>query len=267
MIKRLLVAIPNYNNARYIKETIDSVYIQEFRCEDFTLSIEVVVFDNSSTDNSLDVLKDYENITIIVNDKNIGAIANHNKCIEYAISERYDYLKILSSDDVLVQGALLLQAKLLYEMNVSFVTCDMYITNEELKQERSYQFFSGDDSGLCMFREIQNLCFEKCDNLIGGPSNLLVDVASIGGVRYPENYKWVSDLAFALKLLNNGCYYNVREALFYYRRHDSTDSGNLNCKYLRNKEILFLMWERKQYYWIAHRVIKYIRKLFGRNNA
>lgn len=55
MNPKVSVIIPNYNHAPYLKQRIDSVLNQTF--QDF----EVIILDDCSTDNSWEVIKDYEN--------------------------------------------------------------------------------------------------------------------------------------------------------------------------------------------------------------
>lgn len=50
---KLSVIIPNYNNQKYIKECLDSILNQTF--QDF----EIVIVDDCSTDNSVDIIKRY----------------------------------------------------------------------------------------------------------------------------------------------------------------------------------------------------------------
>lgn len=47
------IIIPNYNKEPYIKECLDSVFKQNFK------DYEVIFIDDASTDNSLDIIKNY----------------------------------------------------------------------------------------------------------------------------------------------------------------------------------------------------------------
>ena len=121
---KILIAIPNYNNAHYICETIDSVLNQQI--ED--ASIDIVVFDNKSTDNSVDLIEDKygQLVKVIINPANVGAVKNHNICIDYARINNFDFLKMLSSDDVLMPGILSTQlAALISNTDIPLATCNM----------------------------------------------------------------------------------------------------------------------------------------------
>ena len=49
--KKISVIIPNYNYARYLDQAIESVLVQSYE------NIELIVVNNGSTDNSLEVLE------------------------------------------------------------------------------------------------------------------------------------------------------------------------------------------------------------------
>ncbi|GAA5786465.1 glycosyltransferase [Chitiniphilus shinanonensis] len=89
------VAVMSYNNARYIGQTIESVLAQT------GVSFELLVFDDQSTDDTLEVLaryRDHPNFRYEVNPQHLGAIGNYNRCVE-AGSGRY--VVVLGSDEVI----------------------------------------------------------------------------------------------------------------------------------------------------------------------
>ena len=94
-MKTLSVIIPNYNNAKYLPQCIDSVLSQDYPLE------EIVIYDDLSTDNSREILKEYA-------DKNPGKIrlilAEENKGVSVARdiairSCRSEYVTTLDADD------------------------------------------------------------------------------------------------------------------------------------------------------------------------
>jgi glycosyltransferase involved in cell wall biosynthesis len=103
---KLSVCIPVYNGAEFIKEAIDSVLTQEFK--DF----ELVIVDNCSTDNTIDIIRSYTDsrIKLFINKSNIGMIPNWNKAMEHAIGK---YIKVLPADDFIYPGCLEKQIKIL----------------------------------------------------------------------------------------------------------------------------------------------------------
>ena len=93
------VCIPNWNYGRYIAETVHSALDQE------GVDVEVVVSDNASTDDSLEVLHGIDDVRLHVrrNEVNVGFAGNLDRAVAGA---SHDLMLLLSSDDVLLPGAL-----------------------------------------------------------------------------------------------------------------------------------------------------------------
>lgn len=69
---RVSVIVPNYNHARLLRRRLDSIYGQTF--DDF----EVILLDDSSTDESVDILREYagkhpHNTRLVINETNTGS--------------------------------------------------------------------------------------------------------------------------------------------------------------------------------------------------
>ena len=101
------VCIPNYNYEHYLGKTIQSVLDQTYP------HFEIVVADNASTDNSVEVVKSFnhDRIRLIRNRYNIGFAANLQRVSSNAEN---DFLILLSSDDVMRPDALQAYAEVLH---------------------------------------------------------------------------------------------------------------------------------------------------------
>ncbi|MBA3538040.1 MAG: glycosyltransferase [Deltaproteobacteria bacterium] len=93
------VLIPNYNYARYIGETIESVLTQA------APDLEIVVTDNASTDASVEVVRAFQDarVRLSVNPCNVGFSSNLERVAGLARGRR---MLLLSSDDRMKPGAL-----------------------------------------------------------------------------------------------------------------------------------------------------------------
>jgi glycosyltransferase involved in cell wall biosynthesis len=100
------ICIPNYNYAQYIGITIQSVLDQSWP------HFEIIVADNASTDNSIEVVRAFNDVRIrlIQNPTNVGFAHNLDRATETAAG---DYFILVSSDDTLKPGALETYAQLL----------------------------------------------------------------------------------------------------------------------------------------------------------
>ncbi|MCB1122444.1 MAG: glycosyltransferase [Verrucomicrobiae bacterium] len=83
--------IPNYNRATLVKETIDNMLQQTW--EDH----EIIVVDDGSTDNSVEILKAYGDRIKVICQKNQGVGAARNNGLEVANGE---YIQFMDSDDL-----------------------------------------------------------------------------------------------------------------------------------------------------------------------
>ena len=94
----LSVVIANYNYGRFLEEAIRSVLSQA--CQDF----ELIICDAASTDNSLDVIRKYEDkIAWWCSEKDGGQSAAFNKGFSHATGR---FLTWLNADDVMLPGTI-----------------------------------------------------------------------------------------------------------------------------------------------------------------
>ena len=109
MIPSFSVCIPNYNYAHYIGQTIQSVLDQTYP------HFEIVVADNASTDNSVEVVESFrsDRIRLVRNRYNIGYAPNLQRVTMFA---RNDFMILLSSDDLMRPNALEEYARVLVDM-------------------------------------------------------------------------------------------------------------------------------------------------------
>jgi hypothetical protein len=88
------ICVPAYNGARFLRECLDSALAQT--CADF----EILVVDDSSGDNTAALARDYARrfprVRVHVNERNLGLVANWNRCVELA---RGAWIKPLFQDD------------------------------------------------------------------------------------------------------------------------------------------------------------------------
>jgi glycosyltransferase involved in cell wall biosynthesis len=95
--KLLTIAIPTYNGGNALIEAVESCRNIEVNLSEF----EVLVVDNCSTDNSIEILNskfsDFTPLRIVKNNVNVGRIPNWNKCIIHAEGK---YLLYLFANDL-----------------------------------------------------------------------------------------------------------------------------------------------------------------------
>ena len=84
------VVIPNFNYSKYLPEAIDSVLAQTYP------NIEIIVVDDGSTDNSIDILQNYEGKIRVIQQANSGVSAARNRGVSESQGK---FIAFLDADD------------------------------------------------------------------------------------------------------------------------------------------------------------------------
>lgn len=106
MKPKVTIIIPSYNHAKFIAEAIQSALDQTY--QDF----EILICDDASKDDSVSIIKQFENkrISLVVNEKNLGACVTVNSLIQ---KSKGDYIALLNSDDIWLPNKLEIQVAFL----------------------------------------------------------------------------------------------------------------------------------------------------------
>lgn len=94
---KISVIFPNYNHSKYLSSRINSILNQSYK------PFEIIIIDDNSSDNSLELLRKFEKknlIKLLVNKKNIGPVASFNRGIKIASGE---YFFPCSADDIILK--------------------------------------------------------------------------------------------------------------------------------------------------------------------
>jgi len=89
------IAMSTYNGEAFLKEQLDSILNQTYK------NLEIIISDDSSTDNTVEIIKEYQNkdsrIILSQNEKNIGFVKNFEKAISLCSGE---YIALCDQDDI-----------------------------------------------------------------------------------------------------------------------------------------------------------------------
>jgi len=93
------ICIPNYNGAEYIEQCIQSVLAQDRDYE-----IEIILHDDASTDESLQIIRaQFPQVEILASKENVGFCISNNRMVAHS---RGEYVLLLNNDAVLRPGSL-----------------------------------------------------------------------------------------------------------------------------------------------------------------
>ncbi len=122
------VVIPCYNNAEHLVAAVDSVLAQDYP------NIEVIVVDDGSTDNSVDVLKQFGARITLLQQANQGPAAARNTGMLAATGQ---YIAFNDSDDLWLPGKLTAQVNYLQQHpDIGLCYCGWAVWNGQTPLEQ-----------------------------------------------------------------------------------------------------------------------------------
>lgn len=127
---KVSVVVPVYNEESYLRECLDSITGQTLK------EIEIICVDDGSTDNSMEILKEYarqDKRVIILEQHNSGAGMARNRGMKQASGE---YLAFLDSDDIYEKTMLEEMYQEATDENLDMVVCRVDAFNTITGQER-----------------------------------------------------------------------------------------------------------------------------------
>lgn len=213
------VCIPAYNNAAYIKETIDSILKQTYE------NIELVICDDKSTDATAAVIEGIKDsrIKLYKNDKNLGMSGNWNNCLKKCQGE---FIKLVCADDILREDCLEKEVQALLE-NPSAVLAesDTKLLDLDGKAKGFYKRYK--THGLEDGRKIARAGF-FVKNYFGAPqANTFRRSAMEQAGGFDSWYTYILDYDFWVTLACMGDVYIIHEPLNYFRVRNDSNTGEV----------------------------------------
>ncbi|MBQ7232386.1 MAG: glycosyltransferase family 2 protein [Clostridia bacterium] len=203
------IIMPNYNGAKYLKDTIDSVIAQTYS------NWELLFVDDCSKDESMEIIRSYKDsrIRLLQNETNSGAAVSRNHALKEA---RGKWIAFLDSDDLWKKDKLLLHLQFLIENQISFSFTSYSVLNSD--NDVVAEFTPKKDT--YDYNTILKHCYIGC-------STVIYDSEKFGKVYMPTDAIKREDFACWLKILKMGetatCFH---ENLTTYRVHNNSVSSN-----------------------------------------
>lgn len=177
---KVSVIVPVYNVERYLPQCLDSLVNQTLD------DIEIITINDGSSDNSLDILMEYQNKYSnkikVVNNQNNGIGKTRNIGIEMA---QGDFLTFVDSDDYLDTNMLLSCYNYANDNDLEIVVCNYYEVNESDRTliKRIIEPFS-----ICNLNDKPDLLFK----INAAPWNKLYrrTLFDNKNIRFPEHLKY-----------------------------------------------------------------------------
>lgn len=220
MSEGISIIIPNYNNGEHIVKCLDSIAAQTYR------KWEVIFVDDVSSDNSVEILRDYQKkhpklaITLIQNEENHGAGYNRNLGLQ---SATYDFISFIDSDDYIEENFLESLYESMKAQKSEVAMCDLFIRYPKDSSEKDIR------SVACEGK----VCLENIINTghVASPCNKLFQKSMLLQYPFPEGIM-NEDIATVVAILMNAKKISYTPDTYYnYVQHTgSVQNANLSSK-------------------------------------
>jgi len=230
------ICIPVYNGARYLRPCLDSALAQTLR------SIEILVVDDGSTDESVAIAAQYAaadaRVRVERNPGNLGLVGNWNRCIELA---RGEWIKFLFQDDWLEPECIARLVANAGDSRMVFCARDFAFEAPAPQLQQSYAKFVGAISLAGVFGDetqpdapafCRALSRFPIDNFLGEPTSVMLrrDLFQRFGVFDPR-FVQLCDFEFFARVGAQSGMAWVPDVLAHFRVHgDSATALNLHSK-------------------------------------
>lgn len=218
------IVVVSYNHAHFLEENLNSIKAQTYP------SIQLIVADDASKDNSVEVYENWlekNNYPAIKNfhTKNTGLTTTLNECFDLIEGK---YVKFIAADDYLHPEAIEKCVNKLEEMgedygmvfsNVHTIDADNNILKEGRDFDK-YQYFNQ--------KQLKQELLKG--NIVCAPSVVMTRSALIETGKYPEDFI-VEDYYKWLKISEKYSLAYIPEKLIFYRNHGS------NLTFIKSKRI------------------------------
>ena len=213
------IIMPSYNTAQYISDSINSVLSQTYD------NWELIIVDDCSTDNSIEVISSFEDSRIILlkNKNNSGAALSRN----YALKEaKGKWIAFLDSDDVWVPEKLEKQIAFMEENDYAFTFTDYRIC-----LNGTWLPYICTGPNVINKRKMYDYCYFSTITVV-------YDREVIGLLQVAD-LKKNNDYAMWLKAIEKSNAYRLPECLSFYMKHDGSVSSGSKFKLIKWHYLLF----------------------------
>lgn len=219
--------IPTYNRARVVSEAIDSVLGQTYP------HVEVIVVDDGSTDDTLEMLKSYGDRIRLVSQENRGPAAARNRGVA---ASRGEIIAFLDSDDLWLPTKLERQVELLQKTPDSVPCCLCNITMRWSEKELQSFGIARLDPQLSegIWLNVDEVLATRFVLFNQGIAIRREVLEKLGG--FDESLRLLEDHDLALRLSLEGPWAFIREPLVIWRETKGSLYHNAQFEEIKTKE-------------------------------
>ena len=217
---KLSLIIPVYNTSKYLKRCLDSVLNQTYK------NLEIIIINDGSTDNSLDILREYDDKRIkLIDKKNEGVSIARNMGIDASTG---DLIGFVDSDDAIVPDMYEAMIKNMNDYDADISVCDIYrVVNNEL-----VNYGINDEKVFVVEDPIKDFLLGK--NLKYAIANKIFKKEVIGDIRFNTELTNSEDRLFIYEIYKNKpkVVKMNKPKYIYYLNSNSASASSFNKKHL-----------------------------------
>ena len=213
---KVSVLISAYNEEKYILECIDSIINQTYK------NIEIIVIDDGSTDNTLRILKSFnDNRLKIFSQKNKGRVFSRNRALSLATGK---YVILQDADDWSDKRRIELQLKTAEELcGNPVVGCNYVIIKNNSQMIKRYP-----EEDIDIRKRMSRLFFSQA---FLPASILLLRTHLIALKGWRDKFDIAcedGDLLDRIFEDNSSVFHNIQHGLYYYRIHEGSVTNKMD---------------------------------------
>jgi glycosyltransferase involved in cell wall biosynthesis len=203
------VLMPAFNSELYIAESIESILNQTHS------NIELIIFDDGSTDNTRAMIQQYQDLRIvkILSDENYGVVRARNDMIDRASGQ---YIALMDADDIADPTRIEKQLKSIERGECDVCGSAQWVLDEASRKiKKSKDKFTDSD-----LRALLAVYCGLCNSAMMGKAEIFKRFKYDASILTSEDYYlWVQMAAAGYRFLN------LKERLITYRRYPAQTSS------------------------------------------
>lgn len=210
------IIIPTYNYANFLKHALQSAFEQHYK--DF----EVIVVDDGSTDNTLEVCQAFKNHygkqINVIQQANAGPGAARNRGIDAAKGE---FLLFLDADDELDRDALSYYRKAISDNRQAECIIAGHRSHDVArKQEKVIHGSNVSENKIENFHHFLNKKIHCCNGA------MVIAKRKLGSIRFAERLRLCEDMQVFAQLIATCKVQTIKQPLLHIRKHDDSRRHN-----------------------------------------
>lgn len=237
---KVSIIVPIYNVDKFLKRSLESI------CKQTLKDIEIILVNDGSTDNSLAICKEYENIDsriVLINQPNYGVSAARNAGLEIAKGEYVGFVDPDDWIDLNMYECLYEQAK---SLNAEICMCNYQIEKKSrsvpVKIKFNQEIFEGIDISKKLIANMigpENIN-SGSQTIMGSVCRLIVNRNFINenGIRFKNDIALMEDLLFCIEILLKSKRVGLNKGLYYHYVQNSNSAIHMYRENMLERQLL-----------------------------